>query len=887
MKKTTLAKLLGFSCAVCIAGGLVTVNSANTVSADEVSTLVADAEWVDAWGSGAKVEYDTATGASLFTIVQWGQRAYNENKVKLDGLTVTIASTEYKAGTRFGFGFTNVADKYTLNEVTTLNVTWVPYQYDGQNRLYVNSNHADGSICYRDQQLMNNTAPFGLDNSFVAMGTGDDAYSFTFNLVEDKAEANADIWSVTVDVAKGTKFEGQTTPCTVYFSEASIPGILDENGECYVSAWGMENAKPFALTLDDANKAAYKATTLEAANTAATDYIAAAESASDADSFNAAMEKRSVLEAAIATLRDNDKIVYNAKLAEGDAALAGAQDSVKATIQAEYDKVAAALAVLEDESAITAANIEAAVAALNNANSVYGNMKEMLTAENDLYFVTLAEEYAYQIDYVNACAWVIAWETEVAALSDLTDDALIDGIVAAKATRAAYEGSAVETLIETVLNAEDKAAMEARIQAVDEAFALIEEASLASVKDSYLTVLENKLTDVDLTIKMNIDEAKSAYEQLCANVEIVEADGDLYTRFTAAYETLKLACEEYTQGEIDGVDKLLASEYSSLSAFKPVREKWMAIDLSYLMEENAEIEAAYLTTKSAIEENMFYYVNTTGAEVSDVTKTDKGLYFTEPGKHPQRFNYDKELDLVSGVTVTICLEESAFINTDMKAANNLCFNFLEDADSYKSTSNGISVMIWLFGGESTVKVYTKTNERDAVASFSIPTPIDGSNLVISVSYHENYYWIIEDATMPAYVVSVNEMAVPILETDIIEEGQTESIKKAYFSMGSYMDKYDNPNCYTLISINDTSFATEKDDGGEPTPPTDSSDNSSNNNNNNSTGDNNSTDNNGTDNNSGTTIIDKVKGCFSVVGAMPALALTTALGCVALFKKKED
>ncbi|MBR2321743.1 MAG: hypothetical protein IKA57_06365, partial [Clostridia bacterium] len=800
MKKTTLAKMLGISCALCIASGAISMGVAKQAVAEENSTLVESTEWIDAWKGGAKAHYNMETGESVLTIPNYGQRAYNENKVKLDGLTVTMGSTQHKAGTRFGFGFTNVGDKYTLSEVTTLNVTWIPYQYDGQNRLYVNSNHAEGTICYKDAALTDNNNVFGLDRSFVAMGTEDDAYSFTFALVDDKEATNADIWSITVDVVRGTKYADQATPCTVYFSEASMPGVLDENGECYISAWGMENAGAFTLKMEDDNSKAYAATTLAAAHTAADEYIAAASGANDADSFSVAMEKRGALESAIALLRGNDKLVLGLKLAEGDTALAGAQDSVKASVQAEYDKAAAAVAVLEEESAITSENIASAVTALDNAVSVYDNMKDMLTDENKEYFLSLTEEYTYAIDYANACAWVIGWETEVEEVATLAEEQLIKGIVDAKAMRAAYVGSDVEVLVTEVLTAEDKAALETRILAADDAFAVVETANLAAVKADYLTKFEGTLADVDMTIKMNIDEARAAYKLLVENVEIEEADGDLYTRFTAAYATLKSACEAYVSAEIEAVDTLLAKEYKTLSAFKAVREKWTAIDLAYLMETSAEIEAAYGETKAAVEGNAFYYVNTTGAEVSDVEWTEDGLYFTEPGKHPQRFNYNKELDLVAGVKVTVCLEEAAFINTDMKAANNLCFNFLEDADFYKSESNGISVMIWLFGGESMVKVYTKTNERDAVATFSIPTPIDGSNLVIEISYHEDYYWLIEDAIMPAYVISVNEMAVPILASDIMEEGQTESITKAYFSMGSYMDKYDNPNCYSVISI---------------------------------------------------------------------------------------
>ena len=864
MKKTTLAKLIGLFSAVCVVGGAAAVNNVKAVSAEEASTLVTDAEWIDAWDMGADVQYDTATGTSLFNIATWGQRAYNVNKVKLDGLTVTMASTQHVAGNRFGFGFTGIADKYTLNEVTTVNVTWVPYQWDGQNRLYVNNNHADGTICYKDQALTDNNNAFGLDKSFVAMATSDDAYSFTFDLVVDNEGTDTDVWSVTVDVVRGSKFEGQTTPCTVYFSGAKMVDVLDANGECYVSAWGMENAKPFTLTLDDAKTAAYKETTLVAVKTAADEYIAAANAASDADTFNAAMEKRSALESAITTLRGNDKFAYNAKLAEGDAVLAvGAQDSVKATIQAEYDKANAAIAVFEDEAAITAENISAAKAALENADTVYGKMKGMLTEENDEYFIGLSETYAYAIDYATACEWVIAWETEVVSLSELPGEELIDGIVAAKAMRAAYAGSEIETLVTSVLSADDKAALEARIQAADEAFAAIEETSVSAVKDAYLAVFESKLTDVDLTIKMNIDEAKAAYANMIENVEIVAEDGELYTRFTTAYTTLKLACEEYIQEELAGVNRLLEAKYTVLSAFKPVRDKWAAIELAYLMEENEEVSTAYSATKAAIEENVFYYVNTTGSEVSDVTQTEKGFYFTDPGKHPQRFNYDKELDLVAGATITVCLEESAFINTDMKAANNLCFNFLENPNSYKSESNGITVMIWLFGGESNVMIYTKTNERDAVATFAIPTPIDGSNLTISVSYEENYYWIIEDATHPAYVVKVNEMAVPIYAEDILEEGQTEGIKKAYFSMGSYMDKYDNPNRYTLISINDDVFAGEEQ---QPTPPADSE---------------------GGESAEQGGSKKKKKGCGSVVSVMPMVALASVVGGALVFKKKEN
>jgi len=414
--------------------------------------------------------------------------------------------------------------------MTTVNVTWVAYQYDGQNRLYVNSNHADGSICYKDAALTNNGSVFGLDQSFVAMATADDAYSFTFDLVEDKEGTDADVWSVTVEVVRGAKHEQQTAPCTVYFSGSKMVNVLDANGECYVSAWGMENAGAFSLKLEDDNQRAYAATTLESAKTAAADYIDTANKASDLAGMKAAMEKKGALETAMVSLRGNDKTAYSAKLAEGDKIMESKQDIVKGVVLAEYNKVAAATAVFEDEKAITTDSIAAAVSALNAANAVYADTENLLNNENKAYFTAIASDYAYEIDYAKACQSVVACESKVAGLDTLSAAECLAVIAEVRTTYANYEGSEMQGLI-NALNETDKAAMEARLVAL-------------------VTTAEEAASALKADVQAKYDAAKTAVEAMEAEKTEAKAAAAKTALETAdaQYETVKELFSEEEQG---------------------------------------------------------------------------------------------------------------------------------------------------------------------------------------------------------------------------------------------------------------------------------------------------------------------------------------------------
>ncbi len=354
MKKTMrkiLAGILGGVSALCLVfGGVLSINDNAIVTSS--AEMVASTEWtVPSWDQNVyTVQQDTETEMTHFTgLNTWGKRIYHNEKLTLDGLTVTIGSTNMVAGSRFGFGFVNAEsneskDDYTLSEITTVNVVVVPYQYNNQNRLYVNSNHVDGTICYRDQALTNQSSVFGLDQSFVAMATGDDAYSFTFDLVKDEEGTDADVWSVTVAVVKGSKHQDQTAPCTVYFSGSKMPKILDEKGQCSLSAWGMENAGEFYI----------KATEKPEAQRLVEKYAAIkGNSASGSEAADAA---RKAAVNAIGVLPETERTAYLGQLAEIDIAYyeyvkVNASEDVEAVWAARKVAVAAIAALPEAEQA--------------------------------------------------------------------------------------------------------------------------------------------------------------------------------------------------------------------------------------------------------------------------------------------------------------------------------------------------------------------------------------------------------------------------------------------------------------------------------------------------------------------------------------------------------
>ncbi|MBQ3019752.1 MAG: hypothetical protein IJD77_04115 [Clostridia bacterium] len=285
-----------------------------------------DNTWVPAFNTCAAATYDTDTMYSNLTPKDYGNRIYYYEKVKLDGLTVTIGSSNMVAGSRFGFGFTNVADGYTP-ESGPFNVTVVPSEYEGQNSVYFNSTHASGTIVYLTDTVTAGvcTVNDSVQNRFVSATSAETRYSVTFTYRGAHPGGFGNYWTAKITLDEGNPFVAGLTSATVDFLDASLNGILDGEGKCYISAFGMGSAGGFYMGIKES-----------ADNTMYADADAALEAYRQAiikgEDSTAAKE---AYDNAISSLPANQYVSYVAKgteLEELEETLASVQQSVSVTV---------------------------------------------------------------------------------------------------------------------------------------------------------------------------------------------------------------------------------------------------------------------------------------------------------------------------------------------------------------------------------------------------------------------------------------------------------------------------------------------------------------------------------------------------------------------------
>ncbi|MBE7078305.1 MAG: hypothetical protein E7380_00365 [Clostridiales bacterium] len=758
-------------------------------------------------GAGATtLEYNATTGYSkVANLNGWGTRAGYSHKVKVDGLTVEMYTDEACNDTDkqcFGFSFVSVPTGWALDAAQSFTAHFRPSigYASTQTRLSIAKNHdfaEAGLLCYKTAEDVYNPAvnPESTFYSSMVWNLSDEyGVRFHFEFV-DLADTDNDVYKLTATIIAGEKHAQQPQEQVMYFADNWVESVADENGEVYISAWGFSSdahIPSVQFKIDDANTQAYKAGAYAAAVEAISAYGAAADAAvAGTGSFSAALEAKAAAVAAIPACRGNDQSLLTAEVAKVDEVMAGAQDLVKAEVQAVYDVAFGKLAAFEDESTINKMSVNDFKASVDQANAAYEEFFNMLTAENQEYFVGLSEDLAYGVDFITVKSWIISYEAMANAL-DATAETIIDDINTVKEYKLAYVGSATETLLNT-LEAADVEALNGRIAAADQVVADMEARFSVEVKDELLSVVEAALEE-DLTIKFNLDDAKNAWTDLHNKVAITEEDGEVYTRYTAAYAALKAACEAYVTAEINAVSDALENEFTEYSAFKAVRDRFYLIRLNYLYEENADITAAHEALSATIKENVWFNVTTT--DIAEVEWAENGLYFEQTPAFPSRLNWNQKLNLVTGAEVVVELTEMAYYNPG-DSANNLCFNFLMAPDSYKSTSDGISIIIWLFPTESNVQIFN--NNDVSLGNKSIATPMDGATITISVQYAE-YYDFVADNTYYAYVIKVNEAEIVLTEAQLTQYGYEVS-NDCYFSMGSFADDKSNPNKMTLVSVN--------------------------------------------------------------------------------------
>ena len=781
-----------------------------------VPTIIgtADSDWSQSFDTPTVMTFAENGYTEISNFNGWGTRAHYNRPVKLDGLEISFRAA---TNTKDCVGIILAGAQGQYFGESPVSITFWNNLYDGQARLNFANNHSydSQSVVYTAPDL-GAAAGFGVASSMVCNQAAVMGWTLKFESYNDE------FYSIKITMTDGemwgnnANYNADEKSCTVYLPKATVASILNENGECYITAAGFPQAGNPAPAMqvkiaDDAYRAYITGEGVANAIAKVEAYKAAAAAITDAVSYDAAMAARAEAIGCAGDLRARELAELGLIVTGIDAELAANEEIVAIVKKAVTDKIDAATnayyALIGDPTTLNNETLAAALALANEAKAEYANRASMLSdgAKAEIEEGIALLDYGH--DYCIALLWVTTYQGKIAAL-DTTNPAIVDALVEVKAYREAYETTTAYVKITTVLTEEHRAAFEADIAKADEEVVNIETVVLPQLKESYIVAMEEKLA-ADLTIKPNLDDAKAAYAEIATYVSITEADGELYTRYVAGYNALKEACEAFVRAQITEVSALLEKEYTILDEFKTVRNKFKGIKLDYLMEENADIAAELKDLETDISANVFYYMNTTNIPLVEWNST--GLSVESKVEFPARLNYNKALSLKSGVEIVVELTSAAYYN-DNTSANNLCFNLLAEPESYKSMSDGISIIVWLYPTESNVQIMNYTDVP--LANSAIATPIDGGTITISVKYEE-YYSFVEDSTYWAYVIRVNEAEIVLTEEALTNNGHTIT-DEVYFSMGSFADKKDTPNILTLVSANGVEFGKPEEEKPECT-----------------------------------------------------------------------
>lgn len=781
-----------------------------------VSTIIGqtDSDWTQSFNTPAVMTFAENGYTEISNLNGWGTRAHYNRLVKLDGLELSLRAATNKKDC-VGIVFASAQGQY-FGE-TPFAITFWNALYDGQARLNFAANHSydSTSVVYTTPDLSAATG-FGVASSMVCNQAAVMGWTLKFESYNDE------FYSIKITMTDGemwgnnANYNAEEKSCTVYLPKATVAGILNENGELYVTAAGFpEPGNPAPAVevkiVDDAYRAYISGEGVANAIAKVEAYKTAAAAITDVATYEAAMVARAEAFACAGDLRARELAELALIVTGIDAELAANDDIVAIVKKSVTDKIDAAKAAYDalkaDPSTLNKESLAAALALANEAKAEYESVATLLNESAITEIKALLAELSYSHDYCIALEWIVTYQTRIAALN-VDNPNLVNDLAGVKEYRAALETTTAYNKVTTVLNDDDKALFVSTLASLDEALAGVETTVLPQLKEKYVAAMEDKLA-ADLTIKPNLDDAKRAYAEIATYVTITEEDGELYNRYVAGYNALKAACEAYVRSQISGVSALLDVEYTILDEFKSVRNKFKSIKLDYLMEENADIAAELAELERKISANVFYYMNSTDIPIVEWNST--GLAVESKVEFPARLNYNKALSLKSGVEIVVELTSAAYYN-DNTSANNLCFNLLAEPDSYKSMSDGISIIVWLYPTESNVQIMNNTDVP--LANSVISTPIDGGTITISVKYEE-YYSFVEDATYWAYVIRVNEAEIVLTEEALTNNGHTIT-DEVYFSMGSFADNKENPNILTLVSANGVEFGKPEEEKPECT-----------------------------------------------------------------------
>lgn len=825
-KKATAGIVAGVLACSLTAGGLSLIGGAD---AEVVGKNNPD--WVSYGGAVctyAEDGYTNVTGN-----LTWGTRGADKNSYKFDGLTIemdfTVTDTE-KQDIVYGFALGKSTEIY-FGDKSSFAVTHRQKLFGDsssgyQNRLFVGSNHAADqgpSIAYTDEALTNRG--FGLDKTMVMNAVAHSHYTFTFESHSDTA------YKMTITMPKdlnalweaNANYTADDTNASVvtYLSKEAMADNLDENGNTHVAICGFRDdsvgSYSINVKISDDNTREYFATDVAPAEAKVTAYEQA-EITDDA-SFTAAMEKREAALAAVSSLKAREKAELTERITavdEGYKTNETVQTSVTGLVQDKIDEARNAFgAIFADESTLTEASIGAANDKVKAAKREYADKKAMLSEDNAATLEDGIGNIEYYSRKMSVLEWIVGYEKAIEDL-DVTADTIGADIAAVKAAKAAFVGSDTETALNGLADA-DKTTYATRITAADSALASKEEDAAEAVKTAYVVAFEETLEDLSSYSKI-----EAAFEQkgvLESSITLTTDDGELFTRYTAGVEKLYTALETFVSDAITSVSTALDGKFETLASFSDVRSDYNDITLELLGEDRAAtatITSAYDALTEKLKANIWYDFAQTN--LSKVERNEKGIYFEQTPEFPSRINYNKKLDLTEGTEVVVELTQMAYYNGDLteggasKGANNLSINFSNAPNSYKSMSQGINIIIWLFEVESNVQIMSPTD--NVMANGTLATPLNGGKLTITVK-HGVYEDFVAEESYPAYIITLNEVEI-VLSDDIAAANGLAVNDEVYFSMGSFADYKADPNCFTLVSVDDAQFAA-KSDKPDPDP----------------------------------------------------------------------
>jgi len=797
----------------------------SVIHAEEEVDKPDNPDWVRAAGI-TEAKYDEEKGMTeISNFKTWGHRSYYNYKVKLDGLVITLEATMSK-GDCVGFLFASSTDAYLGDSTSNLAFTlWKGiYSNGAQSRFHIGTNHNynSTSLVYVSPDLSSNKG-FNAANSMVitdapTMGLriafdkyDDDWYKITISMTA------ASMWTSNANY-NATGGPNDEPSCHVFLHVDALTSAVDQNGETYVIGCGFPSDNNPYVTgyykIEDANLRTYQQTTLQSALDAIEEYETAIGNITDEGTFDLAMEKRDDAETAINSLRNNDKRIYTQLLIETDVLIItneAAQSGIMSIVGSKIDEAEAITSQFSNESTITAQSIQSARSAYDAAVAEFESKSNMLISANIATLTADLEEQLYAINKARVLLWIIEYEARIDAL-DLEASTIGADIAAVKQYRSGFSGSTEEGLLNALDNA-DKSVLQQRIEDADDELNEIEIEADDAIKNEYLIRLEEAL-NADLTIRANVDEAMAKLRTLEDNVTIEEADGNLYTRYNTAKSNLTAACEAYVTAEINSVSEMLDGRIAEYTDFNSIRNKYNAIDVNkYVSAQSSNYQTitnAYNALTTKIQSNGWYYISHQGLSV--IEQNSDGIYFEMIPQHPNRINYNKQIDLSVGFEAEIRFDQIAYYNGDIDqngnslGANNLCLSFLASPNTYKGLPGpiGINVIIWLFEVESNVQV---VNANDvSIGNCMLNTPINGGILNVKLKY-DSYFDFVEGTSYYAYIFEFNGNQI-VLKPEQLTNGEIEipAGNKVYFSFGSFADNKANRNCFTLMSINGVSLA---------------------------------------------------------------------------------